>query len=70
GSSPQHAQGEARATAPTPAVASVTPKGPVNTGSRLALRNWRISTRLVALLTLPVVAATTLGGMRINESLD
>ncbi|MGW4199895.1 sensor histidine kinase, partial [Streptomyces sp. NPDC004726] len=45
-------------------------KGPTDTGSRIALRNWRISTRLVSLLTLPVVAATTLGGLRINESLD
>ncbi|MCK8677037.1 sensor histidine kinase [Streptomyces lichenis] len=43
---------------------------PSDTGSRLALRNWRISTRLVALLTLPVVAATTLGGLRINESMN
>lgn len=39
-------------------------------GPRIALRNWRISTRLVALLTLPVVAATTLGGIRISESLQ
>ncbi|MFK4692444.1 sensor histidine kinase [Streptomyces pristinaespiralis] len=46
------------------------PKGPTDTGSRIALRNWRISTRLVSLLTLPVVAATTLGGLRINESMD
>ncbi|MEO3977253.1 nitrate- and nitrite sensing domain-containing protein [Streptomyces sp. CAU 1734] len=36
----------------------------------MALRNWRISTRLVSLLTLPVVAATALGGLRINESLE
>ncbi|MYQ80644.1 MULTISPECIES: nitrate- and nitrite sensing domain-containing protein [unclassified Streptomyces] len=46
------------------------PRGPVNTGSRVALRNWRISTRLVSLLALPVVAATTLGGLRINDSLN
>ncbi|MEU8570771.1 nitrate- and nitrite sensing domain-containing protein [Streptomyces pathocidini] len=39
-------------------------------GSRLALRNWHISTRLVALLTLPVVAATTLGALRIDNSMD
>ncbi|MFF3320965.1 nitrate- and nitrite sensing domain-containing protein [Streptomyces sp. NPDC002889] len=45
-------------------------KGPTDTGSRIALRNWRISTRLVSLLTLPVVAATTLGGLRIQESMD
>ncbi|MER6410195.1 nitrate- and nitrite sensing domain-containing protein [Streptomyces humidus] len=46
------------------------PTGPPGTGSRAALRNWRISTRLVALLTLPVVAATTLGAVRINQSMD
>ncbi|MFI6289720.1 nitrate- and nitrite sensing domain-containing protein [Streptomyces sp. NPDC051018] len=45
-------------------------KRPSGAGSRIALRNWRISTRLVSLLTLPVVAATTLGGLRINESMD
>ncbi|MFF7727525.1 nitrate- and nitrite sensing domain-containing protein [Streptomyces sp. NPDC008001] len=42
------------------------PSGP---GSRIALRNWRISTRLISLLALPVVAATTLGGLRINDAL-
>ncbi|GGW98730.1 sensor histidine kinase [Streptomyces chryseus] len=45
-------------------------KEPGSTGSRIALRNWRISTRLVSLLALPVVAATTLGGLRINESMN
>ncbi len=38
--------------------------------SRLAMRNWSIRTRLVSLLALPVVAATTLGGLRIQSSLD
>ncbi|KRV50965.1 hypothetical protein AQ490_01720 [Wenjunlia vitaminophila] len=38
--------------------------------SRIRLRNWRISTRLVALLTLPVVAATSLGALRIQSSLE
>ncbi|MCH0543499.1 sensor histidine kinase, partial [Streptomyces sp. MUM 203J] len=49
-----------------------TPKGgdTGDTGSRIALRNWRISTRLVSLLALPVVAATSLGGLRIQESMD
>ncbi|MFI0860093.1 nitrate- and nitrite sensing domain-containing protein, partial [Streptomyces smyrnaeus] len=46
-----------------------TPEGP-DLGSRVALRNWRISTRLVSLLALPVIAATTLGGMRISSSLQ
>ncbi|MFD7610497.1 nitrate- and nitrite sensing domain-containing protein [Streptomyces sp. NPDC059828] len=53
-----------------PEPATPKPKGPNDTGSRIALRNWRISTRLVSLLTLPVVAATTLGGLRINESMN
>jgi signal transduction histidine kinase len=36
----------------------------------MALRNWRISTRLVSLLALPVVAATSLGALRISENVD
>ncbi|MFF9201353.1 nitrate- and nitrite sensing domain-containing protein [Streptomyces sp. NPDC014986] len=76
-SSPQHAQnqgpagnggGRAGASAPSPAPAA--PKDPTGPGSRIALRNWRISTRLVSLLALPVVAATSLGALRINQSLD
>jgi signal transduction histidine kinase len=39
-------------------------------GPRIAMRNWRISTRLVSLLALPVVTASALGGLRINSSLD
>ncbi|MFD3326069.1 nitrate- and nitrite sensing domain-containing protein [Streptomyces sp. NPDC058701] len=55
----------------TPATQDVAiPKAPSGPGSRLAMQNWRISTRLVSLLTLPVVAATTLGGFRINDSMN
>ncbi|MEU9335268.1 nitrate- and nitrite sensing domain-containing protein [Streptomyces sp. NPDC048290] len=64
--------GRASATPPaavsTPAVKP--PQGATGPGPRIALRNWRISTRLVALLTLPVVAATTLGALRIDQSMD
>ncbi|MFE7749253.1 nitrate- and nitrite sensing domain-containing protein [Streptomyces sp. NPDC057428] len=85
GSSPQHAQNsqspagdggdQAQRTGSqggtgADATAPLKPAGPSNTGSRIALRNWRISTRLVSLLALPVVAATTLGGLRINESMN
>ncbi|MFC9640276.1 nitrate- and nitrite sensing domain-containing protein [Streptomyces mirabilis] len=81
GSSPQHAQnpgqselggGErsARPGATAPDQPPAKPKGPPGPGSRIALRNWRISTRLVSLLALPVVAATTLGALRINQSMD
>ncbi|SCF67367.1 Signal transduction histidine kinase, partial [Streptomyces sp. Ncost-T10-10d] len=86
GSSPQHAQNPGPASAgdsgdrdrrpgatagsDTDPISSLKPRGPVSTGSRVALRNWRISTRLVSLLALPVVAATTLGGLRINDSMN
>ncbi|MEU6573804.1 nitrate- and nitrite sensing domain-containing protein [Streptomyces sp. NPDC046805] len=85
GSSPQHAptQGTTQSvdgsrrsgrsgapSAPSPAPAVQPPKGPSGPGSRVALRNWRISTRLVSLLALPVVAATSLGALRINDSMD
>jgi signal transduction histidine kinase len=46
------------------------PKAPTGPGSRIALRNWRISTRLVSLLALPVVAATSLGALRISDNMD
>ncbi|MBW5251881.1 nitrate- and nitrite sensing domain-containing protein [Streptomyces sp. P01-B04] len=86
GSSPQHAQNPGPAAAGDDSerdrrpgsttgggsdpVSAPKSRGPVNTGSRVALRNWRISTRLVSLLALPVVAATTLGGLRINDSMN
>ncbi len=53
---------------PTPTV-KPTP-GVTGPGSRLALRNWRISTRLVSLLALPVVAATSLGALRIDQNMQ
>ncbi|MFG2878702.1 nitrate- and nitrite sensing domain-containing protein [Streptomyces sp. NPDC048337] len=70
------AKGRGRSKAAKPAKAGsveqdvAIPKAPSGPGSRLAMQNWRISTRLVSLLTLPVVAATTLGGFRINDSLN
>ncbi|MFD6416956.1 nitrate- and nitrite sensing domain-containing protein [Streptomyces sp. NPDC060194] len=86
GSSPQHAQNpstqgrnpgrneggdpDAATAAEGRPPAAAPPAKPQGTGSRIALRNWRISTRLVSLLVLPVVAATSLGALRINESLD
>ncbi|MFE5487827.1 nitrate- and nitrite sensing domain-containing protein [Streptomyces sp. NPDC056527] len=60
----------ATTSATEPATTAQKPKAENEVGPRIALRNWRISTRLVALLTLPVVAATSLGGIRISESLQ
>ncbi|MBE8477855.1 sensor histidine kinase [Streptomyces justiciae] len=84
-SSPQHAQnpgqvasgdggarpGATPSGAPNPTAPTVKPpKGPSGPGSRIALRNWRISTRLVSLLALPVVAATSLGALRISDNVN
>ncbi|WP_425554782.1 sensor histidine kinase, partial [Kitasatospora putterlickiae] len=38
--------------------------------SRLAMRNWRIRSKLIALLALPVLVALILGGLRIQTSLE
>ncbi|MFE7900131.1 nitrate- and nitrite sensing domain-containing protein [Streptomyces sp. NPDC057424] len=86
GPSPQHAQNQgpagdggersgrpgtsASSESAGPSPALKTPTGPTGPGPRIALRNWRISTRLVSLLALPVVAATSLGALRINQSMD
>ncbi|MDH6137966.1 signal transduction histidine kinase [Kitasatospora sp. MAA4] len=37
---------------------------------RIRLRNWRIRTRLIALLLLPVVVAIVLGGLRVQTSMQ
>lgn len=63
-------RGKAKTEEPADGKEAAIPKAPSGPGSRLAMQNWRISTRLVSLLTLPVVAATTLGGFRINDSLN
>ncbi|MFI6157867.1 nitrate- and nitrite sensing domain-containing protein [Kitasatospora sp. NPDC051170] len=38
--------------------------------NRLAMRNWRIRTRLIALLALPVLVSLVLGGLRIQSSMQ
>ncbi|WP_328493745.1 nitrate- and nitrite sensing domain-containing protein [Streptomyces sp. NBC_00414] len=72
---PKGAQGKGGPSAGNgaPGAASTAPpkaKAPEGPGSRIALRNWRISTRLVSLLALPVVAATSLGALRISDTMD
>ncbi|MFC0862922.1 nitrate- and nitrite sensing domain-containing protein [Sphaerimonospora cavernae] len=39
-------------------------------GSRFHLRNWRVRSRLVALILIPTLAALLLGGLRVVASLD
>nr|WP_285560148.1 nitrate- and nitrite sensing domain-containing protein [Streptomyces hygroscopicus] len=67
-SAPSSAKGSPKPAGSAPAAKSAA--SPPGSGSRMALRNWRISTRLVSLLALPVVAATSLGALRINENLN
>ncbi|MEU9895758.1 nitrate- and nitrite sensing domain-containing protein [Streptomyces phaeochromogenes] len=72
---PKGAQGKGGPTAVTggpgaPPTAPPKVSNPSGPGSRIALRNWRISTRLVSLLALPVVAATSLGALRISDTMD
>ncbi|MEU5957637.1 nitrate- and nitrite sensing domain-containing protein [Streptomyces sp. NPDC047525] len=62
--------GSLPASTANPGGSTGTVKSPTGPGSRIALRNWRISTRLVSLLALPVITATSLGALRINESMD
>ncbi|MEV2230998.1 nitrate- and nitrite sensing domain-containing protein [Streptomyces phaeochromogenes] len=72
---PKGSQGKGGPTAVTggpgaPPTAPPKVSNPSGPGSRIALRNWRISTRLVSLLALPVVAATSLGALRISDTMD
>ncbi len=43
---------------------------PAPTGSRLAPRNWRVATKLYAILLIPVLVALVLGGFRVYDAYD
>jgi signal transduction histidine kinase len=43
--------------------------GRKKSGSRFALRNWRVSWRLIALIAIPTVTAMAFGGVRIQEAM-
>jgi len=47
------------------------PRAPARRGSsRLALSNWRVRWRLLALIVVPTIAAVVLGGLRIGSSVS
>ncbi|GAA2860140.1 hypothetical protein GCM10010517_18750 [Streptosporangium fragile] len=46
------------------------PAKPVRNGSKLALKNWRVRSRLIALIVLPTLAAVVLGGLRVTTSIN
>ncbi|MFE1784500.1 nitrate- and nitrite sensing domain-containing protein [Streptomyces sp. NPDC059506] len=55
----------------SPAAAPVTPsEEAVSSGSRFALRNWRVPTRLMAILVIPVLTGLVFAGLRINSSVE
>ncbi|GAA4194372.1 nitrate- and nitrite sensing domain-containing protein [Streptosporangium oxazolinicum] len=39
-------------------------------GGKLALKNWRVRSRLIALIVIPTVAAIVLGGLRVTSSIS
>ncbi|MCG5219070.1 nitrate- and nitrite sensing domain-containing protein [Streptosporangium soli] len=44
--------------------------GAESSGGKLALKNWRVRTRLIALILLPTLAAVILGGFRVVSSVS
>jgi signal transduction histidine kinase len=46
------------------------PAGDSGNGSRLAVRNWRVRTRLNAILLIPVIVGLVFGGFRVQDSVE
>ncbi|MEU0518675.1 nitrate- and nitrite sensing domain-containing protein [Streptosporangium sp. NPDC006007] len=44
--------------------------GSRRSGGKLALKNWRVRSRLVALIVIPTTAAIVLGGLRVTASIN
>ncbi|WP_329221380.1 nitrate- and nitrite sensing domain-containing protein [Streptomyces sp. NBC_01485] len=59
-------RGAATATAP----GSEPTEPPAKSGSRLAPRNWRVPTRLNAILLIPVMVGLVMGGFQVKSSID
>ncbi|MEU3515570.1 nitrate- and nitrite sensing domain-containing protein [Streptomyces sp. NPDC006654] len=59
-----------RAAAPTPVPAAEPPAAPPKSGGRFSPRNWRVPTRLNAILLIPVVVGLVMGGFQVKSSID
>ncbi|MGW2210032.1 nitrate- and nitrite sensing domain-containing protein [Streptomyces sp. NPDC001781] len=60
-----------RAAAPTPVAAGPEPEAaPASSGGRFSPRNWRVPTRLNAILLIPVLVALVMGGFQVKNSID
>ncbi|MET7287539.1 nitrate- and nitrite sensing domain-containing protein [Streptomyces sp. NPDC005573] len=60
-----------RAAAPSPVVPSAEPEEPpASSGGRFSPRNWRVPTRLNAILLIPVAVGLVMGGFQVKSSID
>ncbi|MDN0199647.1 nitrate- and nitrite sensing domain-containing protein [Streptomyces sp. S.PNR 29] len=59
-----------RAAAPAPVPGSEPAAAPAPSGGRLSPRNWRVATRLNAILLIPVLVGLVMGGFQVKSSID
>ncbi|MGW5129658.1 nitrate- and nitrite sensing domain-containing protein [Streptomyces sp. NPDC004069] len=59
-----------RGTAPAHVPGSKPTAAPTASGGRLSPRNWRVPTRLNAILLLPVLVGLVMGGFQVNSSIN
>ncbi|MFJ8544337.1 nitrate- and nitrite sensing domain-containing protein [Streptomyces sp. NPDC093586] len=59
-----------RTAAPAPVPASEPTAAPAPSGGRLSPRNWRVATRLNAILLIPVLVGLVMGGFQVKSSID
>ncbi|MEU0968545.1 nitrate- and nitrite sensing domain-containing protein [Streptomyces sp. NPDC005917] len=59
-----------RAAAPSPVPAAEPPAAPAKSGGRFSPRNWRVPTRLNAILLIPVAVGLVMGGFQVKSSID
>ncbi len=59
-----------RTAAPAPAPGPEPTAAPTPSGGRLSPRNWRVATRLNAILLIPVLVGLVMGGVQVKSSID
>ncbi|MER7405183.1 nitrate- and nitrite sensing domain-containing protein [Streptomyces sp. NPDC000070] len=59
-----------RTAAPAPVPGSEPSAAPAQSGGRLSPRNWRVATRLNAILLIPVLVGLVMGGFQVKGSID
>ncbi|MGX1272552.1 hypothetical protein RKD18_005746 [Streptomyces phaeoluteigriseus] len=59
-----------RGAAPAPVAGSEPAAAPAKSGGRLSPRNWRVPTRLNAILLIPVLVGLVMGGFQVKGSID